>query len=142
MSRPKVRIATLIAALVVAAGALFVPGSPASAAAACNGSGCTGHDPQAYGCSGDARTLDEFTDLGARYELRYSPSCFAAWTRVTSPTFFNTEFAQIRTDGNTVYGVQVTDGQHWTAMINFAHLVRTCNAVWFTASPTLCTNFH
>jgi len=142
MHRSKLRIAILLAALTVAMGGLVLPGSPAMAAAACNGSGCTGRDPQAQGCSPDSRTIDEFTYLGARFELRYSPACFAAWTRVTSPTHFNTLFAQIRTDGNTVYGVQVTEGQHWTQMINFAHLVRACHAVWFDAAPNECTAFH
>lgn len=135
------RLLTLIAGLLITVGVLVIPASPAMAAS-CSGSGCTGKDPNAQGCSPDARTIDEFTYLGARFELRYSPACFAAWTRVTSSTHHNTLFAQIRTDGNTVYGVQVTAGQNFTRMINFAHLVRSCGAAWFDASPWVCTSYH
>ena len=143
MSRPASRrLLTLLAGLLLAVTGLVVaPASPALAAS-CYGSGCTGKDPQTQGCSPDGRTIDEFTDYGVRFELRYSPACFAAWTRVTSPVHFNTLFGQIRTDGNTVYGVQATQGQHWTKMINFAHLVRSCDAVWFDAPPTACTAYH
>lgn len=141
MSRLKTRTASLLACLLIAvAGAVVVPASPALAA--CNAGGCTGRDPQVQGCSPSAITADEFSAFGARFELRVSYSCWAAWTRVTSPTHFNTMFAQIRNNGSIVYGVQVTEGQHWTKMINFDHLVRSCRAIWFDAGPTECTGFH
>ena len=139
------------AALALVAG-MVVPvvfAAPAQAAT-CNSSTCTGKDPQAAGCSPDARTLTEFTDGSFRVEMRYSPLCGAAWTRVSTPSgtpgwYCNTVFAQIRgyNSADTFqlnYGTQAAcPGQKWTAMISFTYYVRSCLATWFDASPYVCT---
>jgi hypothetical protein len=136
------RLATFLAAIVIGAVAVLVPASPALAAS-CNASGCTGKDPQAQGCSPSATTIDEFSSFGIRFELRVSYTCWAAWTRVTSPQHYNTEFAQIRSQIGQVYGVQVLQGQGWTKMINFDQFVRACRSnVWFDAPPVECTPYH
>jgi len=60
--------------------------SPATAAA-CYYTSCNGRDPQSTGCASGARTIDKIppgTVSGATVELRYSPSCYAVWTRVTN----------------------------------------------------------
>ncbi|MFE9747175.1 DUF2690 domain-containing protein [Saccharothrix saharensis] len=136
-------IALSLIAFTMLTGAAF-----ANAAATCYGSTCTGQDPNARGCAADARTLAEYT-YSARFELRYSPACHAAWTRVTSATTYNTIFAQI--NGYTTkptsigapaartYGAQVVAGQTWTAMVSFDYWVRGCTATWFTATPHTCT---
>jgi len=140
MSRLKTRVGTLLACVLVGVAAVTVPASPAMAAS-CYASGCTGKDPQVQGCSPDASTWDEFT-YGARFELRVSITCWAAWTRVTSPVHYNTIFGQVRANNGKVFGVQATQGQHWTKMINFDNLVRACRSIWFDADPIECTGWH
>lgn len=141
MTRPRVaRFVTLLVVSLVAAIGVLVPAGPA-AAAGCSGSGCTGKNPQVQGCSPSAYNLDEFSYVGIRFELRYSPVCGAAWTRVTSPSHTNTIFGQIRGGGH-VYGVQAVDGQVWTKMISFQYFVKACRAAWFTGSAIECTAAH
>jgi len=41
-----------------------------------------------------------------------------------------------------VYGVQATEGQHWTKMVSFGYWVKTCRATWFDADPVECTAYH
>ena len=140
MSRLKTRAATLLACLLVSFGAVAVQASPAMAVG-CYASGCTGKDPQVQGCSPDAIRYAEFT-YGARFELRVSYACWAAWTRVTSTVHYNTIFGQVRANNGKVFGVQATQGQHWTKMINFDNLVRSCRSIWFDADPIECTGWY
>lgn len=149
MSRLMRRMGT---AVVTAALSTVLTGLATPAAVAgCNGNSCTGADPQAMGCAADATTIDEFT-YSARFELRYSRACNAAWTRVTSNTTYNTIFAQIRgynsypagidAPANQVYGVQVVAGQTWTRMVSYQLWVRSCHASWFTGGARGCTGVH
>lgn len=50
---------------------------------ACSGSACDGKDPAIY-CQGDARTVQSLYLGQALLELRYSPSCRAAWARISN----------------------------------------------------------
>ena len=117
--------------------------------AGCNGASCEGQDPQNLGCSTNASTIDEFTDVGIRFEMRYSSICDAVWTRVTSANHYNTIFGQIRSYNLTtlarkkVAGVQVTPGTHWTTMLQYSgQWVKTCEGSWFTSDPSVCTAYH
>ncbi|MFI6863657.1 DUF2690 domain-containing protein [Streptomyces sp. NPDC050421] len=81
--------ATFSAAVLAAGLAFTVLPATAQAASAtpqggCWGSSCTGKDPDAY-CSGDAYTVSsaKIGKSAGVIELRYSPSCEAAWARVT-----------------------------------------------------------
>jgi transcriptional regulator with XRE-family HTH domain len=99
---PRRAVAPLVCLVVAAAGAgvtLAVHGgsphrAPADAAAQdvtsatrglttkCQGGRCTGHDPKAMGCGGDAWTAAK-TRVGLAYvEVRYSNACRAAWGRI------------------------------------------------------------
>ncbi|MGW3950017.1 DUF2690 domain-containing protein [Streptomyces sp. NPDC004752] len=50
----------------------------------CAGSGCTGKDAEAMGCSGDLVTTTNTTTVGTTtVEVRYSKTCEAAWGRIT-----------------------------------------------------------
>ncbi|MFJ8434011.1 DUF2690 domain-containing protein [Kitasatospora sp. NPDC094019] len=62
-----------------ASGLLFASGS-ASAATSCYASSCTGLDPASTICQNDARTV-AYTAPDGDAELRYSPTCRAAWAR-------------------------------------------------------------
>ncbi|MFF2408257.1 DUF2690 domain-containing protein [Streptomyces sp. NPDC058092] len=77
-------------AAVLATGLVFaaLPATAHAASAApqggCWGSSCTGKDPAAY-CAGDAYTVHSarIGQTAGVIELRYSPSCEAAWARIT-----------------------------------------------------------
>jgi hypothetical protein len=54
----------------------------AAVPALCYANSCYGEDPDATGCSSDARTIYNAPDAsGPRVQLRYSPTCRAAWAR-------------------------------------------------------------
>ncbi|WP_225224433.1 DUF2690 domain-containing protein [Cellulomonas sp. JH27-2] len=54
-----------------------------SYAATCTYTGCSGKDPQSYGCSSGATTVREMSYLQVHLELRYSAKCHASWMRYT-----------------------------------------------------------
>jgi len=58
-------ITRLLVVLLFLTGLSVLAASPASAAS-CYGRSCNDLDPQASGCSSDARTIDEFTIGGTR----------------------------------------------------------------------------
>jgi hypothetical protein len=71
--------------------------SAALAAVACTTTGCNGRDPQSSGCSADARTLDSGkAKNGIWIELRYSPACYAVWTRYESNGAAGTGTSRLR----------------------------------------------
>ncbi|MFF2073874.1 DUF2690 domain-containing protein [Kitasatospora sp. NPDC058162] len=71
------KAATAGATLVLAMSGALLAAGPASAATSCYASSCTGKDPATTTCANDAITVSTDGDL----ELRYSPSCRAAWAR-------------------------------------------------------------
>ncbi|MEU4119144.1 DUF2690 domain-containing protein [Kitasatospora sp. NPDC028055] len=71
------KTATIGATLALAVSGAVLVASPASAATSCYASSCTGKDPATTTCANDAITVSTNGDL----ELRYSPSCRAAWAR-------------------------------------------------------------
>lgn len=57
-----------------------------TATGGCYGPNCVGRDPAGL-CDGDATTVGQtWIDGAANLELRYSPSCRAAWARITMAT--------------------------------------------------------
>lgn len=55
--------------------------APASAATSCYASSCNGLDPGKTTCANDAKTIATGNGSG-NIQLRYSPSCRAAWARL------------------------------------------------------------
>lgn len=56
--------------------------APSASAASCWGDWCSGEDPVATARANDARTIAYREDIvGARLELRWSPTCKTAWAR-------------------------------------------------------------
>ncbi|MET8689988.1 DUF2690 domain-containing protein [Streptomyces sp. NPDC004732] len=93
------RFSAVFGAGVLAAGtlALMAPAAQAAPTATaapkggCWHNGCTGKSPAAY-CNGDARTVQSLrlgpaSGANATLQLRYSPSCEAAWARLSSAPF-------------------------------------------------------
>ncbi|WP_314611778.1 DUF2690 domain-containing protein [Streptomyces stackebrandtii] len=136
MSTVTRRLATAGSALALAASSLLLASSPASAATSCNGPDCTGKDPSTTVCQNDARTVAT-NSLGT--ELRYSPTCRAAWARqgggpaMTVWVESNTGLEQaIHYSGN---------GTAWTAMIDDRGIIaRACGHV--TGFGSSCTTWY
>ena len=143
------KVTTTAAALLTAA--LVLPATPANAVG-CYSTSCSGKDPQTMGCASDAVTRTEISASGARFQMRYSPACNAAWTRTLSTEHFNTLFGQIisytcsaatASCRHGIYGAQVLEGTNWTAMWSFTYWVRTCYSTsWYNSEPNGCSAAH
>jgi uncharacterized protein DUF2690 len=154
---------TLIAGLAVAASlagaapAYAKPGDPAapaavgtrenpaiiSAATGC-GASCDGQNPMTFyvyvggypeTCAGDAKTVRS-NSQGIRLELRYSPLCRTAWTRVGSESFYPT-VRSYYLDGRVRTAYSGFAGPYYTKMVNDAGLLARAEAVngpttWWT----------
>ncbi|MEU6163265.1 DUF2690 domain-containing protein [Streptomyces tanashiensis] len=84
MKRMIAKIAGISAAALTMA---LVPLAGTSYAAGCSGAGCDNRGPVSMGCDADAVTKGSATSRthsGLRVELRWSPTCQAAWARVTA----------------------------------------------------------
>lgn len=77
------QLATTLIGVAVLALSLWVAAPAQAEAVSCRGGSCTGKDPQAQGCTADAKTVREFTNVTLRVELRYSARCQALWARWT-----------------------------------------------------------
>lgn len=80
------RKALVFAVVFALLGVLAPAASAKTAAAPCWGTTCNGLDPQSSGCAAGARTLEDVPDTGGwvTLELRYSPTCYAVWARITN----------------------------------------------------------
>lgn len=114
---------------------------------------CNGQDPLRMHCHRDARTLEEVSVSGARIQIRYSPSCRAAWGRSIAPSNYNpgTGFVNIfgattrstlengnleRQFNGRISGNQIVAGYKWTQMVSFNNWVRVCHSSsWYGARP-------
>jgi hypothetical protein len=147
------RIASVVAACVVAIGIAAIPASPALAAG-CYAGSCTGQDPNAQGCY-PAQTLDyEVSGPSSpdnpgptAIELRYAPSCYAAWARLVNGTSTGGEIWIESQGGTYKYSVILAGylGEHkWTRMITYSLWVRACYKYWhrgFGIWVTDCTDW-
>ena len=124
-----------------------------ASAAACTAMSCNGKDPHTTKCDVGATTIDEFTSaVQWRYELRYSSTCNAVWTRLTTKSSgwcTSTIFGQIRGYDLSSHALKISYGvqapcagqRAWTKMISFPNYwIRTCEATWFSGSPRVCTD--
>lgn len=122
-------------AALTATAALGSSVGPATAAttAGCSGAECDGQDPQRLGCGNDARTL-ETNEVGGWFtvELRFSPTCRAAWTRYDN--YRGTEGqAVVRGYSAGVHRLSkyktlaaYTGEKSWTPMVSFTYTVYAC----------------
>jgi uncharacterized protein DUF2690 len=112
------RLGTAAAATLALAAPLTVYAPAASAATSCYASSCTGLDPSSTTCQNDAQTVmwGSFTPI----ELRYSPSCRAAWARLSggSPG----DKITVKNSNGTIYTAWVpsSGARTWTRMVNDA----------------------
>ncbi|MFB6985672.1 DUF2690 domain-containing protein [Streptomyces sp. NPDC056304] len=120
--------------------AVTAPAAHASATGSCYGSSCTGKEPNGTTCASDAITAKQVTSGGRTIQLRYSPSCRAAWGKITGASVGD----WITVDNGSAYEErQVNSGsdQH-TVMVNDAGV--TSSACGFKNGTTLlaCTGSY
>ncbi|MFE9772057.1 DUF2690 domain-containing protein [Streptomyces sp. NPDC005931] len=138
--RFQTRTITVLAAAALAAGGLTAAsGTPAAAAATggCYASGCEGKDPSQY-CASDATTPVSGVWLGQAYvELRYSPSCRAAWARISHAGYDTrdqfTPYATVhRNSDGKEYTCWVPQGGSgcYTRMVNDANVSSFAKGMW------------
>lgn len=147
------RVLTVVAASVMGVAGTFFAAAPASAAT-CKGSSCEGKDPNSYGCSDDAKNLDEFTLNGHRVELRWSKKCDATWTRVSGDDNGPADKVWVRSyhwvgvppdhrEFRKSYLTYVSTSTVWTKMVNGAYDARACEQDWLSDTlKTYCTGYH
>ncbi|MER7533168.1 DUF2690 domain-containing protein [Streptomyces sp. NPDC097704] len=109
------KLATAGSALALAATSLLLASSPASAATSCYGSSCEGLDPATTICQNDARTVSWSDRFGI--ELRYSPTCRAAWARVTGYSDAPMS-VYVQNNMGAYYSTASTGATAWTRMVN------------------------
>lgn len=109
-----------LAAVLLSTGALLAGGLVAapsgSASTSCSGSRCDGRNPANTTCADDARTVAEGSGPIAGVELRYSPSCRAAWGRFVISAPAGSKI-QIKNDQGTQYTTSGS-GHFWSVMVN------------------------
>ncbi|WP_329275938.1 DUF2690 domain-containing protein [Streptomyces sp. NBC_00691] len=110
------RLATATTAFALTASGLALSAGPASAATSCYAQSCQGLDPATTVCQNDARTV--LWDGWLNVELRYSPSCRAAWARLGSGAA-PTDLKIQNTMGVAFYAHYAGNGvSAWTKMVN------------------------
>ncbi|MFJ8473344.1 DUF2690 domain-containing protein [Kitasatospora sp. NPDC094011] len=100
----------------VASGLLFASGT-ASAATSCYASSCTGLDPASTICQNDAVTV-RYTAPDGDAELRYSPTCRAAWARASGAGRVPATIQVENTQGASYTVVNTGDHTVYTRMVN------------------------
>ncbi|MFD8974182.1 DUF2690 domain-containing protein [Streptomyces sp. NPDC059593] len=132
------KLATVGSALALAAAGLFLSSAPASAATSCYGSGCTGLDPAATVCQSDARTV---RTAAWGVELRYSPTCRAAWARKTSGASFDTVIRVHNSRGASAGVYYGGNGTAYTAMVDDKDILAwACEVRAYETLQTDCTD--
>jgi hypothetical protein len=142
-------------------------GAPPSGGGHCTDQGCRDSSPAS--CQGDATTLDTASGSGFSIELRYSPSCRAAWARVSGTTtvggpcdggapYRATAFARVEEATSADSGHLAHDatecadsGNFYTPMVGAGRWTRACISTrgddWYapngpTMTDTACTRWH
>ncbi len=158
LSQVRHRLVTcMVLVLVTFAGgfAVNVAGAGPALAAACNGSSCNGRNPHDTGCDVGAYPLQSFSRAGVFVELRYSPSCNAAWARGVSYNEWRnctgwTEQDILRIEGSTNRSsvaieyescLSYSPGSYfYTEMVGFNYWTRACTMLYRVWDPNLYYN--
>ncbi|MEX0172460.1 DUF2690 domain-containing protein [Streptomyces sp. LMG1-1-1.1] len=111
------KFATLGGAVALAASGLVGVASPASAATSCYATSCNGLDPSTTICQNDARTVSTGS---TGIELRYSPTCRAAWARKQNNGSHTSYITVVNTNYDQYLATVSPWGGGWTRMVNDA----------------------
>jgi hypothetical protein len=127
---------------------------PCNGRPACHAASCIGLDPQTSGCSADAKPLETAPLYGdLKVELRWSPTCYAAWVRISGGGFCASVWgpcgAVVQASGEDPFdeGISARAAPGWSRMVSFTYWTRGC-AVRFVQFPPpnyttyVCTGWH
>jgi hypothetical protein len=115
-------------------------------AQSCQGKGCENQDPERTGCAADAQTATAASHPTMIVYVRYSPSCRAAWGRITNAqpgnvvTVFGTDGASARQAirfGPDVYSPMIgvpAGSQVWVC--GASKTFQLCTSRWRPPAPT------
>ncbi len=136
-TKSKLSVAVTAAAL-FAGGLLGAPAASASAAASCLGSTCNGLNPANTTCQNDARTVQNSGEV----ELRYSPSCRAAWGRF--PNAPKSSKLEIRNSQGKKYTTNGPSGggTFFSVMINDKDVTAWACGYWDSNTQSQCTGAY
>ncbi|GAA2672098.1 hypothetical protein GCM10010400_37460 [Streptomyces aculeolatus] len=128
---------TLAALAVAPSASAQDDGQAERSAATCYANSCTGLDPERTGCAADAfspYTVYSGPGLTRKLELRYSPTCRAAWGRISNVNEYT--YVYIHNSSGATYGNSPTypATSAYTAMVNDAGLT-----AW-ACGPDACTD--
>ncbi len=118
-----------------------LPGPAAVAASRCTGEGCTGKDASAAGCASGAVTKASFSGASVRVELRYSPSCHAAWAKATAAPAGQTLMVENARDQRSRITVRPGQSTVWTPMVDGTVKARACLGQ-ADSDVLTCTNWY
>jgi Protein of unknown function (DUF2690) len=130
------------AAGTIATGVAVAPNASAATPATCQGSCWNGKNPNTSVCQNDAITpVPAVTYKGATVELRYSPTCRAAWARIT-PAFGDVMDVH-NSAGLYKYEISGNSNWTWTAMVNDMNLTsRACINYGTGSGVNVCTQSY
>ncbi|MEV6760732.1 DUF2690 domain-containing protein [Streptomyces sp. NPDC051105] len=116
-------------------------GTDLPAGVKCAGTGCTGKDAEAMGCSGDLVTTAKTATVGATtVEVRYSSTCGAAWGRITGASRGDsvrvTAGATTKTGDITAAGDTIA----YTPMVAVRDAAQAKACATLASGPTGCTS--
>ena len=140
ISRGTVALLVSVAGMI---GAAVVVAPPASATTSlCQGACWAGQDPNTTICQNDAITpVSSVSYGGATVELRYSPTCRAAWARIT-PGYGDVMLVH-NSAGSTQYEIDGNSNWTWTAMVNDMNLTsHACINYGVNSGVNVCTHSY
>ncbi|MEU7060285.1 DUF2690 domain-containing protein [Streptomyces sp. NPDC046197] len=115
--------------------------TPARAAVTCQGSTCSGQNPNTTGCaSGNVRTLEDKSYFGRLIRLRYNPDCRAAWAQLISG--IPSDSALVQNSQGLTYTSTISSGSDtFTMMVDDMNLTaRACVTIQTVGQA--CTGWH
>jgi hypothetical protein len=135
--RKLLRMAVIIGSTVAAL--MLVPTS--ASAATCYASSCTFKDPQATGCAADAFTAKSAVRSGRTVELRYSPTCRAAWARLRNGQIG--DYFRVWSSGDPSFQGRISEGTSgYTKMVNDAGKFAWACTEYIGPAPDTCTGTY
>ncbi|MFH9983368.1 DUF2690 domain-containing protein [Streptomyces sp. NPDC017179] len=141
MKRVSVALSTM--ALTVTTLFALAPAVQAAPAASCYASSCHHKNPTSTGCANDAYTAKSArASDGTLVELRYSPTCRAAWARISNTHVGAEAFVQNTAGQSDSVNVSSGSDVH-TSMVNDANLqARACYATNSASNFSACTGWY
>ena len=107
--------------------------------ATCNGSSCTGLEPNGTTCANDATTARSKSGDGATIQLRYSPSCRAVWAKEVNG-LVGDQMCVSNSNGATECATINSGSDNHTHMVNDKNITAAACMFLIITNDTFCTS--